>query len=36
MQDAKFHKVLVSVNALIPLAIIAFDAYRGSGSEAED
>ncbi len=30
MQDVKFHKILISVNALIPLAFLAFDAYRGS------
>ena len=30
MQDAKFHKLLVSFNALIPLGFLAFDAYRGS------
>lgn len=29
MQDVKFHKALISVNALIPLAFLAFDAYRG-------
>ena len=30
MQDVKFHKVLISLNALIPLAFLAFDAYRGA------
>lgn len=30
MQDAKFQKILVSFNALIPLGFLAFDAYRGS------
>lgn len=30
MQDVKFHKALISVNALIPLAFLAFDAYRGA------
>ena len=30
MQDVKFHKVLISVNAFIPLASLAFDAYRGA------
>ena len=30
MQDAKCHKVLISLNALIPLAFLAVDAYRGA------
>jgi len=30
MQDVKFHKLLISVNALIPLAFLAYDWYRGS------
>lgn len=30
MQDVKFHKVLISVNALIPLAFLAYDGYRGA------
>lgn len=30
MQDVKFHKALIWVNALIPLAFLAFDAYRGA------
>ena len=30
MQDVKFHKILISINALIPLAFIAYDAYYGS------
>ena len=30
MQDVKFNKVLVSLNALIPLAFLAFDWYRGA------
>lgn len=30
MQDVKFHKALISVNALIPLAFLGFDAYRGA------
>ena len=30
MQDVKFHKVLISVNALIPLAFLLFDWYRGA------
>lgn len=30
MQDVKFHKALISVNALTPLAFLAFDAYRGA------
>lgn len=30
MQDSKFHKVLISLNALIPLAFLAIDAYRGA------
>ena len=30
MQDAKFHKVVVSVNALIPLAYLGVDAYWGA------
>ncbi len=29
MQDVKFHKVLISVNAFIPLAYLGIDAYRG-------
>ena len=30
MQDVRFHKILISVNALIPLAFLAYDWYRGS------
>lgn len=30
MSDVKFHKVLISVNALIPLAFLAYDASRGA------
>ncbi len=30
MQDVRFHKFLISVNALIPLAYLALDAYRGA------
>ncbi len=30
MQDVKFHKILISINAFIPLAFIAYDAYHGS------
>ncbi len=30
MQDVKFHKVLISINALIPLAFLAYDGYRGA------
>jgi len=30
MQDVKFHKILISINALIPLAFLLYDAYRGS------
>ena len=30
MQDVKFYKFLISVNALIPLGFLAFDAYRGA------
>ncbi|HEX6126095.1 MAG TPA: protein-methionine-sulfoxide reductase heme-binding subunit MsrQ [Pyrinomonadaceae bacterium] len=30
MQDVKFHKILISVNALIPLAYLAIDSYRGA------
>jgi sulfoxide reductase heme-binding subunit YedZ len=30
MQEVRFHKVLISVNALVPLAFLAFDAYRGA------
>ena len=29
MQDAKFHKILISINALIPLLLVAVDGYRG-------
>lgn len=29
MQDAKFYKILISLNALVPLAIFAFDFIRG-------
>lgn len=29
MPDIKFHKVLISLNALIPLAFLLFDWYRG-------
>ena len=29
MQDVKFNKVLISLNALIPLAFLMFDGYRG-------
>jgi sulfoxide reductase heme-binding subunit YedZ len=30
MQDVKFHKILISINALIPLAFLAYDGYRGA------
>lgn len=30
MQDLRFHKILISLNALIPLVFLALDAYRGS------
>ena len=30
MQDVKFHKVLISLNAHIPLAFLLFDWYRGA------
>lgn len=30
MQDVRFHKVVISVNALVPLAFLGFDAYRGA------
>jgi methionine sulfoxide reductase heme-binding subunit len=30
MQDVRFHKALISINALIPLAFLGFDAYRGA------
>ena len=29
MQDVKFHKILISINAMIPLAFLAYDGYRG-------
>src|SRR4051794_33628643 len=29
MTDVRFNKVLISVNALIPLALLAFDGFRG-------
>jgi sulfoxide reductase heme-binding subunit YedZ len=29
MQDVKFNKFLISLNALIPLAYLAYDGYRG-------
>ena len=29
MQDVKFNKFLISLNALIPLAFLGYDAYRG-------
>jgi methionine sulfoxide reductase heme-binding subunit len=29
MDNTRFHKLLISVNALIPLALLAFDGYRG-------
>jgi sulfoxide reductase heme-binding subunit YedZ len=29
MHDVKFYKVLISINAMIPLAYLAYDAYRG-------
>lgn len=29
MQDVKFHKTLISINALIPLGLLAADALRG-------
>ena len=29
MQDVKFNKFLISLNALIPLAFLLYDAYRG-------
>lgn len=30
MPDVKFHKVLISLNALIPLAFLAYDGYQGA------
>lgn len=30
MNDIKFNKVLISVNALVPLALLLYDAYRGA------
>jgi len=30
MHDVRFNKILISLNALIPLAFLAFDAYRGA------
>lgn len=30
MQDVKFHKFLISLNAIIPLALLASDGYRGA------
>ncbi|HVF30211.1 MAG TPA: protein-methionine-sulfoxide reductase heme-binding subunit MsrQ [Pyrinomonadaceae bacterium] len=30
MQDVKFHKLLITINAVIPLGFLAFDAYRGA------
>ena len=30
MHDVKFHKILISINALIPLAFLAYDGYRGA------
>jgi methionine sulfoxide reductase heme-binding subunit len=30
MQETKFHKLLISVNALIPLAFLGFDWYAGA------
>lgn len=30
MLDVKFHKILISINALIPLAFLAYDGYRGA------
>ena len=30
MPDVRFNKFLISLNALIPLAFLAFDAYRGA------
>src|SRR5688572_22788801 len=29
MQDVRFHKILISLNALIPLTFLAYDGYRG-------
>src|SRR5688572_25310474 len=29
MNDVRFYKVLIAVNALIPLALLAFDGWRG-------
>jgi sulfoxide reductase heme-binding subunit YedZ len=29
MTDVKFNKILISVNALIPLALLAYDGFRG-------
>lgn len=29
MDDTRFHKALIAINALIPLALLAYDAYRG-------
>ena len=29
MDDTRFHKTLISLNALIPLALLAYDGYRG-------
>ena len=29
MQDVKFNKFLISLNAMIPLAYLAYDGYRG-------
>jgi methionine sulfoxide reductase heme-binding subunit len=30
MQDVRFHKILISLNALIPLALLAIDWYRNA------
>ena len=30
MTDVKFHKILISLNALIPLGLLAVDGYRGA------
>lgn len=29
MNDVRFHKLLISLNALIPLGLLAYDGYRG-------
>ncbi len=30
MLDVKFHKILISINAFIPLTFLAYDGYRGA------